>query len=251
MQRWIRRIMGAGTGVMLGLAGGVMLAQNQPGSSPAGNDQGQQQQTIQLVRAQASLDTTLDAKKAKQGEAVKAKLQQNVQIPNEEMLPMNTVLEGHVDQVQPSENKSDSTVVVTFDKAVLKGGKELSIKATVLQVSEPALMQQDVAAGSPPSGGAAPMASPQAGGGGAAGGGAGANSPSAPSIPSQMDVPEANSAPQAQKKTTGGVPGVMLTSDIHQHTSATFTSKGRNVHVPDGTQMQMALAVIPPGVKMQ
>ncbi|HEX4065416.1 MAG TPA: hypothetical protein VHZ09_05280 [Acidobacteriaceae bacterium] len=250
MQAWIRRTMGAGTGVMLALAGGVVLAQNQPGSPPAGDDQGQQQQTIQLVRAQASLDTTLDAKKAKQGEPVKAKLQQNVQIPNEEMLPKNTVLEGHVDQVQPSENKGDSTVVVTFDKAVLKGGKELPIKATVLQVSEPALMQQEEAGGAPPVGGAAPMASPPAGGEGTAGGGAGANSPSAPSAPSQMDVPDANSAPQGQKQ-TGGVPGVMLTSDIHQHNSATFTSKGRNVHVPDGTQMQMALAVIPPGVKMQ
>jgi len=48
-----------------------------------------------------------------------------------------------------------------------------------------------------------------------------------------------------------GIPGVMLTSDIHQHTSATFTSKGRNVKVPDGTQMQVAIAVVPAGVNIQ
>jgi hypothetical protein len=28
-------------------------------------------------------------------------------------------------------------------------------------------------------------------------------------------------------------------------------SKGKNVHVPDGTQMQVALAIIPAGVKLQ
>jgi hypothetical protein len=44
---------------------------------------------------------------------------------------------------------------------------------------------------------------------------------------------------------------VTLQSDIHQHSSATFTSKGRNVHVPNGTEMQVALAIIPPGVTLQ
>ncbi len=53
---------------------------------------------------------------------------------------------------------------------------------------------------------------------------------------------------QAQRN---GVPGVMLQSDIHQQTSATFTSKGQNVHLPDGTQMDVALAVVPAGVRIQ
>jgi hypothetical protein len=43
----------------------------------------------------------------------------------------------------------------------------------------------------------------------------------------------------------------MLQSDIHQQTSATFTSKGKNVHVPDGTQLEVALAVIPAGTRLQ
>lgn len=251
MHEWTRRVVGTGTGVMLALAGGVVFAQNQAPANPQA-----QQQTLQMVRANASLNTTLDAKKVKQGQPVKAKLEENVQIPNTEGLPKNTVLEGHVDQVQPSENKGDSTVVVTFDKAMLKGGKELPIKATVLQVSEPALMQQEAAGGAPAAGGPAPMGAPQAGGGGAVGGGgtsgggtSGAGSTPAPTAPAPMDVPETN--PNQPQQHGAGVPGVMLTSDIHQHTSATFTSKGRNVHVPDGTEMQIAVAVIPPGVKMQ
>ena len=40
-----------------------------------------------------------------------------MQIPDAQALPKNTVLEGHVDQVQASDHKSDSMMVVTFDKA--------------------------------------------------------------------------------------------------------------------------------------
>lgn len=180
-----------------------------------------------------------------------AKLQENVPIPNEQTLPKNTVLEGHVDQVQPSQNKGDSTVVVTFDKARLKTGQELPIKATVVAISEPILAQEQNGQGGgvPADQGAMPASAPQGGGGG---GGAGANSmpaaqPQEPTGPAEAS-PQSNPQQSAQKN---GVPGVSLQSDIHQHSSATFTSKGKNVHVPDGTQMEVALAVIPPGVHLQ
>ncbi|MGC2639939.1 MAG: hypothetical protein WA294_22355, partial [Acidobacteriaceae bacterium] len=103
-------------------------------SPTAGTSDAQPQQSqkkIEMVQAQAELNTTLDAKKAKQGEPVKAKLSENVQVPDGQPLPKNTVLEGHVDQVTASDHKSDSTMVVTFDKAKLKDGRELPIKATV------------------------------------------------------------------------------------------------------------------------
>jgi hypothetical protein len=250
MRAGMRKAVVGGTGILLAMMTGAALAQSQPAS--AANDTNQQQRTIQLVRAQASLDTTLDAKKAKQGEPVKAKLQENVQIPDAQALPKNTELEGHVDQVQPSQNKSDSTVVITFDKAKLKNGQEVPIKATVLQVSEPALAQQEAAGGAPdgmPAGaGAPPPSAPQTSGGGAPGGGGAAAPASGPGA-QPMDIPSPSS--NQQQKQQGGVPGVMLTSDIHQQTSATFTSKGRNVHVPGGTEMQLAVAVIPAGVKVQ
>ncbi|HEX4038378.1 MAG TPA: hypothetical protein VHX37_09995 [Acidobacteriaceae bacterium] len=251
MRTWIHRTIGGGAGIALALAACAALGQS---PAPAANvhspaQQPTSQRTIQMVQAQASLDTTLDAKKAKQGEEVKAKLQQNVQIPNEQALPKNTVLEGHVDQVMASEQKGDSTMVITFDKARLKDGKELPIKATVLQVSEPVQMQADGAGGAAanmPAGGAAPsLSTSQMGGGGTAGGGRAQTAPS----PQPMDVPAANPNPQ-QEHHQNGIPGVMLTSDIHQPTSATFTSKGRNVHVPDGVEMQLALTVIPAGVQI-
>jgi hypothetical protein len=65
-----------------------------------------------------------------------------------------------------------------------------------------------------------------------------------------MNVSAAGSGSQRTAQ-PNGVPDVTLQSDIHQHSSATFTSKGRNVHVPNGTEMQVALAIIPPGVTLQ
>jgi hypothetical protein len=210
--------------------------------------------TIQMVQAQAQLDKTIDAKKAKQGDPVTAKLVTSVQAPDEQALPKNTVLEGHVDQVTPSEHKSDSTVVVTFDKAKLKDGQEVPIKATILAMAQPAIASPDAGSGggAPAGGGAMPAGGGGGGGGGAArsGGGGGGSSTPAPEAPSSS-IPDAGSGGGQQQAQMSKVPDVNLTSDIHQHNSATLTSKGKNVHVPDGTQMEMAIAVIPAGVKLQ
>src|SRR5580698_1350623 len=182
MNRYIRHSMAMGAGLALALCGGaVVLAQTPisatqappaPTQASPGTAQtetpsatvsaGQQaaqpqpapsQPTIQMVQAQAELSTSLDAKKATQGESVKAKLEQNVQIPGAQELPKNTVLEGHVDQVTASQNKGDSTMVVTFDKAKLKDGQELNIKATVIGLSEPVMAAADQGGGAPAGGG--------------------------------------------------------------------------------------------------
>jgi len=226
-----------------------------PTSTPGATEQ-QPPKTLQMVPAQAELDKTIDAKKAKQGDPVTAKLEQDVSIPNSQALPKNTLLEGHIDQVTASEHKSDSTMVVTFDKAKLKNGQELPIKATIIAVSEPAMAQEQqpsAGGGMPsagaPSGGAGMPSAAGSSGGGLRGGGGGAE-PSAPQQPvSSPDV--SGNQQQAQGSGTHGVPDVTLTSNIREHSSATFTSKGRNVHVPGGTQMQVAVAVIPAGVHVQ
>lgn len=250
MNSFVRRVLATGTGMTVGmLMSAAVWAQSQ---TPAPDNGAQQQRKIQMVQARAQLDKTLDTKKAKQGEPVTAKLVQNVQIPDAQALPKNTVLEGHVDQVQPSENKSDGMVVVTFDKAKLKDGQEVSIKATILAVAAPAMMQQQAGGGGAPAAGQPMPSSAPSGGGTPSAGGSMAGGGSAPSAPppQPMNTPDAGSS-SPQQAQQNGVPDVTLQSDIHQHTSATFTSKGKNVHVPDGTQMAVALAVIPAGVTLQ
>jgi len=264
MNAWIRRSLVAGTSISLGmLMSAAAWAQTQPAPQPTDSSAqqsqtaqtpSQSQRTIQMVPAIAQLDKTLDTKKAKQGDPVTAKLQQGVQIPDSEALPKNTVLEGHVDQIQPSQNKSDSMVTVTFDKAKLKDGKELPIKATVLAVSEPVYMQQQGGGNAPAGGAPAAMPSSAPSGGGSAPSGGGSSvggGSSTPAASPQPSVPDASQGPSQPTQAHGGVPDVMLKSDIHERSSATFSSKGKNVHVPDGTQMQFALAVVPAGVRLQ
>jgi hypothetical protein len=244
-------------------------SQTAPQSTPETTPQSTQsaqpaQRTLQMVKAQAELDKTIDAKKAKQGDPVTAKLVAEVNVPDAQPLPRNTVLEGHVDQVTASDHKSDSTMVVTFDKAKLKSGQEVPIKATILAMAEPALAAAaDTGSGG---GGGMPAAggggAPGGGGGGSMGGGGGARGASggsggggasapAPQTPGMADAGGGSGSAQPQQAGNSNVPDVNLTSDIHQHNSATFTSKGKNVHVPDGTQMELAIGVIPPGVQVQ
>jgi hypothetical protein len=253
MKASLRYSLALGASMALALAAAAAVAQNSEAGSQGQGDQ--PQRTIQMVQARAQLSKTIDAKKAKQGEPVTAKLSDKVQIPDAQELPKDTVLEGHIDQVQPSEHKSDSTVVVTFDKAKLKDGKELPIKATVVSISEPVNQFQQTQGGAPAGGpGMMPSAQPGNAPGGSPGGGAGTGPGAAAPAPPPTTMPQeggAGAEQQAQQQGQKGVPGVMLTSDIHQHTSATFTSKGKNVKVPDGTQLDVALTIVPAGVNIQ
>jgi hypothetical protein len=277
MNLLVRHSLAAGTGLALAICGAAIgwgqsettpttttatptqTAPNQtqapaPTQTTDSSQTAQPQKTLQMVQAQAQLDNTLDAKKAKQGEPVTAKLEENVQIPNAQELPKNTVLEGHVDQVTPSDHKSDSTLVMTFDKVKLKDGQELPIKATVIAISEPAMAAEGgamPAQGAMPSsggGGGAPMGGSVPSGAGAMSGGSSPRMQNSTS-PSMNQVQAANGS--GEQGQNSGVPDVKLTSSIHEHTSATLTSKGRNVHVPDGTQIELAIGVIPAGVRLQ
>lgn len=89
-----------------------------------------QSSTTQLVEGNAQLESPLNAKSAKQGDVVTAKLTSSVKAQGIE-LPRGTKLVGHVDQVSASDAKNPSKLVLTFDKAQLKDGKEIAIKSTI------------------------------------------------------------------------------------------------------------------------
>ena len=87
----------------------------------------------QLAVANTELQNTLDTKTAKQGDPVTARLTDSVHLAGTE-LPRHTLLLGHIDTVQPSENKGVSKVVLTFDQARLADGKQIAIKSTIVGV---------------------------------------------------------------------------------------------------------------------
>jgi hypothetical protein len=111
-----------GLATALLVSSGYAIAQDQP-------------QTTQLVEGNAQLDSSLNSKSAKQGDVVTAKLTSTVKTSQGVELPRGTKLLGHIDQVAASDAKSPSKLVLTFDKAQLKNGKELTIKATIAGIT--------------------------------------------------------------------------------------------------------------------
>jgi hypothetical protein len=165
---------------------------------------------IQLVAAKTELSKALDAKKLKQGDPVTAKTTDDVKFSTGTTLPKGSLILGHVDKVQASENKGDSTVVLIFDKAQPKNGQPITVKAVVMAIYPPVSAMSNAAT-------------------------VGVQ-PSKPTQPSQ-GVTEQKDA----------MPGVDLHSDLSESTSATLSSKGKNVKLADGTQWEFAIAAMPEG----
>ena len=184
--------------------------------------------SVQMSSARIWLNKALDAKKAKQGDVITAKLLDDTKIPNSHDLPKNTVLLGHIDTVQPSQNKSDSSIQVTFDKAQLRDGQELPIKVTLMQIF-PSRNLAVQGGGSLP----ADQMAPSSTGPGAARNPGGAGPPAGSRVTQGGQQDE-------------GVDGVLLKSDIHDTNSGTFSTKGRNVYMSGGTELQVAIIVVPP-----
>lgn len=173
-------------------------------------------QTVKMVMVRANLSKTLDAKKTKVNDPVAAKLMYDGKFQDGTVLPRNTVLSGHVDRVQPSEKKSDSLIQVTLDKAVLKDGKVIPIKATIMKLH--ALVS--------------PFAS-------VAGGDSGTS------------VSPSSAAPADSQSGADGVNGVTLQSDVDQSFSGIFQSSGRNVRLSGGTEMDIAIGELPAKTQSQ
>lgn len=168
-------------------------------------------QSVKMIMVQADLAKTLDAKKTKVGDPVTAKLVYEAKFSDGTTLPRNAVLTGHVDRVQPSEKKSDSLIQITLDKALLKGGKVIPIKATIMKLHVLA----------------SPFASMQGGDSG-------------------TSLSPASAAPgAAQTGQTGGINGVTLQSDVNESYSAIFQSSRRNVRLSGGTEMDIAIGELP------
>jgi hypothetical protein len=166
--------------------------------------------TVKMIMVQADLTKTLDAGKTKVGDPVTVKLVYEANFSDGTTLPRNTALTGHVDRVQASEKKSDSLIQITLDKALLKGGKVIPIKATIMKLH--VLVS--------------PFASIQGGDSG-------------------TSLNPDSAAPRAQTGQTAGINRVTLQSDVEQPYSAIFQSSRRNARLSGGTEMDIAVGELP------
>ena len=87
---------------------------------------------------QAVLTKPVDAKKAKPGDQVTAKLTQDVKTNGKVVLRKGSKLTGHVTEAQArGKGQSESKLGLVFDKAQLKGGEEASINAMIQALAPP------------------------------------------------------------------------------------------------------------------
>lgn len=113
---------------------------------------------------QAELIKPVDAKKARPGDQVTAKLTQDAKSGGKVVLHKGSKLIGHVTEAQArSKEQTESRLGILFDKAELKGGQEASINA-VIQAIAPPVQGAAVASGndnlSSPTGSGAPRTGP-------------------------------------------------------------------------------------------
>jgi hypothetical protein len=206
--------------ILTAILASALFITDQPGAA-AQAGAADQPHTITMVTLQTTLDKAVDAKKSKPGDPVTVKITGAATLNDGTPIPAGSTLSGKIDSVTPSEKKGDSTVVLTLDKLQIKNGKEIGVKATVMQVSS---LVPDYGSDQ-----AAPDPSSYRPG---TAGNSGQNNSTSPQGPHP-------------------IAGLTLTGTSHDPTSATLTQAKKNVHLPSGALLQVSVAVIPPGVTLQ
>src|ERR1700730_18282253 len=119
----------------LAILASAIFAAGAIAQSPAPSETTNSGRSIPGSGINAELDTTIDAKKAKSGEAVLAHTTEPMKsTDNRAILPKGTKLTGHVTQASSrASGGSETMVAIQFDKAVLKDGQEVPLANFAIQ----------------------------------------------------------------------------------------------------------------------
>jgi hypothetical protein len=194
---------------------------------------------------------TVDAKKAKPGDPVVARVTMDMKTSSGEVLvPKNTKVLGHVTAAQPrNKEQKESQVGISFDRAELNGG-EVSLPMSIQAVIAPPTNNANNAGSSDqsaPAGAGSPAPSPMAAGRSGSTPGAGQTQSSTNTSPnavgnegtnnSQDNSQQSNSRPQINGNTQGviGISDLKLESAQTGAQGSVLTSDKNNVKVESGT----------------
>lgn len=203
----------------------------------------------------ALLTKTVDAKKAKTGDEVTAKVTQDMKSTSGELLvPKDTEIIGHVTEAQPrNKEQKESDLGIAFDHAVMSGQQmqlPMSIQAVVAPPSNSPGNAGANDQSAPTAGGGAPSA--PSGGQGSMGGGSRAGAPGSSTPSQQANYPPSGdqNGEQAQNQTgarpqiNGQTQGVVGISNMKLETTAQNPAQGsvlrsekNNVKIEKGTLM--------------
>lgn len=219
------------------MAGGAGAAQSTPAAEqPAATTEtapGQNHSTFPAgTMIPVELSKTLDAKKAKAGDKIEARIPADVLSHGKIVIPRTARMIGHVTEAKPHSKESpDSRVGVAFDRLVMKDGQEVPLQAAVQAISRPLQLVQpdsymDKGAG---------MAS---GSSAAAGGTIATRSPErVASVPMDASGTEPVSTVAPLAATSQGVVGMKGLALTSSGQSSVVSSQTGNVRLESGTQM--------------
>jgi hypothetical protein len=191
---------------------------------------------VQAASVAAELTNGVDTKRAKVGDRINAKTTSEAKLPDGTVLSKGTKLVGNVVEVtSKSKEQKNSHLVIALNRAMMKDGDDMPIRAAVTSVTAPAAQQtMDLPSG----GGAAP-----AGGGGAdSSGGGSVPARSAPTMADGM-TNQADSAQGAMLKSAsdhvpvGNMPNVVLSAATTPDSAGVLDAQNQNISLESGTKL--------------
>jgi hypothetical protein len=214
---------------------------------------------------QAELTKPVDAKKAKPGDPVEAKVTRDVKENGKVVIHKGSRLVGHVTEAKArSKDQASSTLGIAFDKAFLKGGEEMSFISVIQAIAPPVQTTVNTAADENAAiagGGAAPMPSGPGArmpGGGVVGGAtstaggavSGATGTVAGATGATRAVGGLNAQGQLSNASRGAIgfeglvlntPSPVMASAQGSAQGSLITSTSRNVRLEGGTQVLLRI----------
>jgi len=244
-----------------------------PSSTSASTNAGNNSASISNgTKIDATLATSLDAKRSKPGDEVEARAAEDIKQDGKVVLKRGTRLVGHVTQAQArASGQAQSQLGIMFDHAVLKNGQEVPFSASI-QALASAQSAAAATAGADDviaSGGGMGAAQGSArGGGGLAGGvastaGATAGAATGTVMNTASSVPmTAGGSLNTVTRSTGAVGGLTSTGRLASNSTGVFGMDGlsidsaassatqgsmivsatKNVHLDSGTQLLLRTA---------
>lgn len=193
----------------------------------------------------AQLTKGVDAKKAKTGDEIVAKVTQDLKSSSGQVLvPKDTKIVGHVTEAQPrSKEQKESQVGIAFDRAVMKNGNEMQLPMSIQAIIGP---QNPNAAGNDQTSSGGGASSPGANtGAAAAGSGRAAATGSAAAQPAPSSSADtashsqtgAGGPPQITGQTQGvvGISNLKLAPASNPAQGSVVSSDKNNVKLESGT----------------
>ena len=190
---------------------------------------------------QVELTHNVDAKKAKPGDPVEARLTQDVKEDGTVVLHRGAKLFGHVSEARARSKESpESRLGIVFEKAVGKHGEEFAFRAVVMAIA-PSLEESTNIAGDPAKLSSGPTMGGQPFGAGNAPGGPSASA--APALEAATRGGGSSGVLTAESRGVMGLPGVALRPSVVDGVQGTVMVSGdHNVKLDRGTQMMLLVS---------